>query len=75
MEMEQVIHLRLVDDVPDLEFADADGLGMVMCFAVDLPVDATAQAHAHLEVDGPVWRHISGDERFDRPEGVRDLRV
>ena len=42
MEMERVIHLRLVHDVPYLQVPDADGVGVVMGLALDHPVDAVA---------------------------------
>ncbi len=62
MQMERVIHLRLVDDVPYLQFADADRVGVVMGLAFDLPLDAMAQAHTELELHGAVRRNVSRDK-------------
>jgi hypothetical protein len=40
VQVEGVVHLGLVDHLPDLEVTDTDRVGLVVGVAVDAPVDA-----------------------------------
>ena len=61
MQVEWMVHLRVVDDFPDLHFAGADRLGSVVHLLVDEEVDPPTQAAFAAEVnragrDGVGWR-------------------
>src|SRR6266487_1590196 len=74
VQVEGVVHLGLVDHVPDLELADADRADMVVGLPVDPPVDAV-QAGPALQVHRSVGSHPTGHQRLDRTEGGRDAGV
>src|ERR1043166_1465562 len=74
VQMEWMIHHRLIDDVPHLQLADLDRLAVMVALAVDDEVESTPKAHLETEFhrsrDAGVrrveWRNLAQARRHAR---------
>ena len=65
VQVERMVHQRVVHDVPDLQLPDLHGRVVVMRLAVDHELYAGTQARPHAQMHLARRRDRARDERFD----------